>query len=158
MCLACASSWGGDCVHFDKRPDVRSHALYTSCGRKKLEREMLPLLRNPLLAGKFKSNIIPWLGLYWPGFVPCLSELSNGAWLPRFTDGDESFYRVPHCQQAYKCKWQFQLVFDLAQKHSVLSGGHALFDKRVPGVPFQLIQGRSPGQVYHLMLGVPRLD
>ena len=110
---------GAGSVHFAKRADGRRHVVYTLRGKRQLEEKMLPLLENPLVAGKFKSNVLAWLSTHWPDFRPGVhnqSEMPSGEWLSGFTDGDGSFHHILRPQQDYKCKLQFQALFDLAQK------------------------------------------
>lgn len=40
----------------------------------------------------------------------------NPEWLVGFTDGDGSFYPMIHKAKDYKCGFQVQLVFDIAQE------------------------------------------
>lgn len=47
--------------------------------------------------------------------VPSINPKINSDWLVGFTDGDGSFYPMLHKSKDYKCGYQVQATFDIAQ-------------------------------------------
>ena len=118
LMLAIKRFIGGGQVGLNKRGDGRLLCVYTLSGRRMIAEKLLPLWQNAYAGPKILRDFQPWLALHFPQekIVINGTEIS-GNWLAGFTDGDGSFHTVFRREKDYKIGFQFQAVFDLAQKY-----------------------------------------
>ena len=119
LMLAIKRFIGGGKVRLSKRRDGRLLCVYTLSGKRIIAEKLLPLWHNAYAAPKILRDFQPWLALHFPQEKIVINDTEiSGNWLAGFTDGDGSFHTVFRRQEDYKIGFQFQAVFDLAQKNS----------------------------------------
>lgn len=121
LMLAIKRFIGGGRVDLKRRRDGRLLSVYTLAGKRSLVEKLLPLWQNSYASPKVLKSFQPWLGVHFPQekIVTNGTQIS-GNWLAGFTDGDGSFHTVFRRQKDYRIGFQFQAVFDLAQKYDPL--------------------------------------
>ena len=119
LMLAIKRLIGGGKVRLNKRRDGRLLCVYTLSGKRIIAEKLLPLWHNAYAGPKILRDFQPWLALHFPQEKIVINDTEiSGNWLAGFTDGDGSFHTVFRRQKDYKIGFQFQAVFDLAQKNS----------------------------------------
>lgn len=118
---AIAKFIGCGTVKFIKRKDGRVFANYIVSDKKLLLEQIIPLFDNKFISSKKQDQFNNWkkihFGLDSNNFND-QSVLSNNIhpdWLVGFVDGDGSFYPMIHKAKDYKCGYQIQATFDIAQ-------------------------------------------
>lgn len=103
-------------VRLENRQDGRSQAVLTIYDKTVLINKIVPIFDGRLISDKKIIQFNNWKrDLYVSGSIKPGPKIIHPEWLVGFTDGDGSFYPMIHRANDYKCGFQVQLVFDLAQ-------------------------------------------
>lgn len=115
---AIAKKLGFGKVRVQIRPDGRSEAILVIYNREALRNIIIPLCSGNLRSIGKRNQFNLWVENHFEDLI-CQESLSsapiNKDWLVGFTDGDGSFYPMIHKASDYKCGYQIQAVFDIAQ-------------------------------------------
>lgn len=108
-------------VRLEKRKDGRIQAVLTIYDKTVLRDKIVPgsIFDGRLLSNKKIIQFNKWkkdIMVHQSEPTTNLNLEINPEWLVGFTDGDGSFYPMIHKAKDYKCGFQVQLVFDIAQE------------------------------------------
>lgn len=106
-------------VRLEKRKDGRVQAVLSIYDKTVLRDKLAPLFEGKLLTLKKIKQFNKWkedLKIQSAQLDPQGLINIDPEWLVGFTDGDGSFYPMIHKAKDYRCGFQVQLVFDLAQE------------------------------------------
>lgn len=112
---------GAGTVRVSRRKDGRESVVYTLRGKDNLRKHLIPILECFLPdTEKFKNSFFLWCDDHFPN-VKLGEKESNLSrdWLAGFTDKVGSFYTTIRKQDDYRIRFQFQVVFDLAQRSNL---------------------------------------
>lgn len=112
---------GAGTVRISRRKDGRESVVYTLRGKDNLRKHLIPILECFLPdTEKFKNSFLLWCDDHFPN-VKLGEKESNLSrdWLAGFTDKVGSFYTTIRKQDDYRIRFQFQAVFDLAQRSNL---------------------------------------
>lgn len=114
--------------------DGRLCAALVVTDRTALEKVIIPLLENRLRSKSKLAQFNAWRLAHFNLPPVCINPTISSAWLTGYTDGDGSFYALIHKASDYKCGFQVQAAFDIAQldtERALLSNiGNTFFGKR----------------------------
>jgi len=100
------------------RKDGRSEAILTIYDKTILRKTIIPMCLNNLKTKNKSNQFNSWISIHFKDLVPLINTTQTPIhkdWLVGFTDGDGSFYPMFHKSKDYKCGFQVQATFDLAQ-------------------------------------------
>jgi hypothetical protein len=102
------------------RSDGRSETILTIYSKDVLRNIIIPMCINNFRSEKKINQFNNWLIKFFPDLnnIQLKDNLINPQWLAGFVDGDGSFYSVLHKAKDYKCGFQTQVIFDIAQLDS----------------------------------------
>lgn len=115
---AIANFIGHGNVRIYTREDGRSEAILNIYDKTVLRDIIIPMCLNNLKTKNKSNQFYSWLNAHFDDFTPSINPAKssiNKDWLVGFTDGDGSFYPMFHKSKDYKCGFQIQATFDLAQ-------------------------------------------
>lgn len=100
------------------RQDGRSEVIFTIYDKNILRNIIIPICYNNLKSDKKLNQFNNWLTNYFPDLKINKQNIEyqlNEQWLTGFVNGDDSFYTIIYKAKDYKCNYQVQAVFDIAQ-------------------------------------------
>ena len=109
-------------VRLAVRPDGRSEAILTIYNKEVLKNKIIPICSEHFITKNKSAQFMEWVNAHFPEYksivLPNSSKSIHPQWLAGFVDGDGSFYTLTHKAKDYKCGYQVQAVFDIAQLDS----------------------------------------
>jgi hypothetical protein len=100
------------------RKDGRSESILAIYNKEVLRNVIIPLCRGNLISINKSNQFNKWVETHFEDLAqPCAPTnlRIDKDWLVGFTDGDGSFYPMLHKAKDYRCGYQVQATFDLAQ-------------------------------------------
>lgn len=100
------------------RADGRSEAILAIYDKEILRNVIIPLCSSNLRSIGKRNQFNQWVQTHFEDLIcqePPSDSPINKDWLVGFTDGDGSFYPMFHKSSDYRCGFQVQATFDIAQ-------------------------------------------
>lgn len=100
-----------------KREDGRLESVLTISSKSLIRDKIIPLFNGNLFTLKKREQFKNWILKYYPDVTIIDNDQAcpSPNWLAGFVDGDGSFYPLIHKAIDYKCGFQVQLIFEIAQ-------------------------------------------
>lgn len=106
---------GAGSVRPQLRNDGRLCAILEITDKETLEKVIIPLLEGRIRSAKKLAQFNTWRKDYFNLPPITINSTISNEWLLGFVDGDGSFYAIIHKAPDYKCGFQVQAAFDIAQ-------------------------------------------
>jgi hypothetical protein len=108
-------------INLQTRKDGRSQAVLSIYHKDVLRNVIIPICYDNFQSNKKILQLQEWIKMNFSDLTSAEeknNKLINSEWLVGFVDGDGSFYPIIHKTKDYKCGYQVQAVFDIAQLDS----------------------------------------
>jgi len=117
LILAIKNYLGHGNIQSFKREDGRLESVLTISSKSVIREEIIPLFNGKLFTFKKREQFKNWILKYFPDVITIDNDQAfpSPDWVAGFVDGDGSFYPLIHKATDYKCGFQVQLIFEIAQ-------------------------------------------
>jgi hypothetical protein len=117
LILAIKNYLGHGNIRNIKREDGRLETVLTISSKSVIQDKIIPLFNGNLFTLKKREQFKNWIIKYFPHVVIIdnVQAFPSSSWVVGFVDGDGSFYPLIHKANDYKCGFQVQLIFEIAQ-------------------------------------------
>jgi len=117
LILAIKNYLGHGNIRNIKREDGRLESVLTISSKSVIQDKIIPLFNGNLFTLKKREQFKNWIIKYFRDVVIIdnVQAFPSPSWVAGFVDGDGSFYPLIHKANDYKCGFQVQLIFEIAQ-------------------------------------------